>query len=125
MSVDSVNQGSTVVTLVPEVCMNNRNFSEREIFIFKKQNIFFSRNNSLASSKRRLDAFGNEITKGTTKSHRVSFSDKISRSKRSELVTFVDVISFKRANRATKYKDNFQDQINEEKLCCNAPCIIY
>lgn len=123
MSGDSVNQGSTVVTLVPEVCMNNRNFSEREIFIFKKQNSFFSRNNSLASSKRRLDAFGNEIS--TTKSHRVSFSDKISRSKRSELVTFVDVISFKRANRATKYKDNFQDQINEEKLCCNAPCIIY
>ena len=42
MSGDSVNQGSTVVTLVPEVCMNNRNFSEREIFIFKKQNFFLA-----------------------------------------------------------------------------------
>lgn len=124
MSGDSVNQGSTVVTLVPEVCMNNRNFSEREIFIFKKQKSYLSRNNSLASTKRRLDAFGNEITKGPSKSHRVSFSDTISRSKRSELVTFVDVISYKRVNCTTKNKENYHEQINEEKMCCNAPCII-
>lgn len=124
MSGDSVNQGSTVVTLIPEVCMNNRNFSERDIFFFKKQNSYLNRSNSLAYSKRRLDAFGNEITKGPAKSHRVSFCDTISRNKRSKLVTFVDVISFKRENCAMKNKENYKEQINEEKLCCNAPCII-
>ena len=74
-------------------------------------------------SKRRIYAYGNEITKSKHKKYHVTFIDKLDENRKKKLVKVIEVPSFKKYN--FKINNNVFDYEKDGAACCNAPCIIF
>ena len=73
--------------------------------------------------KKRIDAYGNEITKSKNKQFHVTFIDKLDDNRKKKLVKVIHVPSYKKYN--YKVNNNAFDFDTEGAACCNAPCVIF
>ena len=74
-------------------------------------------------SKKRIDAYGNEITKAKHKKFHVTFLDRLDEDRKKKLVKVIEVPSFKKYN--YKINNNAFDYEKDGAACCNAPCITF
>ena len=87
--------------------INSSNITETSSFVYKK----------------RIDAYGNEITKSKNKQFHVTFIDKLDDNRKKKLVEVIHVPSYKKYN--YKVNNNAFDFDTEGAACCNAPCVIF
>ena len=73
--------------------------------------------------KKRIDAYGNEITKSKNKQFHVTFIAKLDDNRKKKLVKVIHVPSYKKYN--YKVNNNAFDFDTEGAACCNAPCVIF
>lgn len=74
-------------------------------------------------SKKRIDAYGNEIIKSKHKKYHVTFIDKLDEDRKKKLVKVIEVPSFKKYN--YKINNNVFDYEKDGGACCNAPCVVF
>ena len=87
--------------------INSSNITKTSSFVYKK----------------RIDAYGNEITKSKNKQFHVTFIDKLDDNRKKKLVQVIHVPSYKKYN--DKVNNNAFDFDTEGAACCNAPCVIF
>ena len=87
--------------------INSSNITKTSSFVYKK----------------RIDAYGNEITKSKNKQFHVTFIDKLDDNRKKKLVKVIHVPSYKKYN--YKVNSNAFDFDTEGAACCNAPCVIF
>ena len=87
--------------------INSSNITKTSSFVYKK----------------RIDAYGNEITKSKNKQFHVTFIDKLDDNRKKKLVKVIHVPSYKKYN--YKVNNNAFDFDTEGAACCNAPCVIF
>ena len=87
--------------------LNNSNITKTSTFVYKK----------------RIDAYGNEITKSKNKKFHVTFIDKLDDSRKKKLTKVIQVPSYKKYN--YKINNNAFNYDTEGGACCNAPCVIF
>ena len=105
---------------------NDGSLIDSSKLFFQNVLLINSSNITKASSfvyKKRIDAYGNEITKSKNKQFHVTFIDKLDDNRKKKLVKVIHVPSYKKYN--YKVNNNAFDFDTEGAACCNAPCVIF
>ena len=105
---------------------NDGSLIDSSKLFFQNVLLINSSNITKASSfvyKKRIDAYGNEITKSKNKQFHVTFIDKLDDNRKKKLVQVIHVPSYKKYN--YKVNNNAFDFDTEGAACCNAPCVIF
>ena len=105
---------------------NDGSLIDSSKLFFQNVLLINSSNITKASSlvyKKRIDAYGNEITKAKNKQFHVTFIDKLDDNRKKKLVKVIHVPSYKKYN--YKVNNNAFDFDTEGAACCNAPCVIF